>query len=282
MEKPDVEHIEGLSPAISIEQKSTSHNPRSTVGTITEIHDYLRLLFARAGEPRCPDHGVALEAQTVTEMVDTVMARTPGERLMLLAPIVGERKGEHARIIEGLRSQGFVRARIDGALYELDEPPALDPKRKHSIEVVVDRFRVREDLALRLAESFETALALSDGRAVIAPMDGASHDGRASLNVGRRPTTRPAATTAPAIRDGTSAATPCSPPASPATSAATRSRSWSRGSSPSTAPPAPASSATGSGCARSSTPPGSSPIPSRAFPPGRSAAGIGATPTTSR
>ena len=172
MEKPDVEHIEGLSPAISIEQKSTSHNPRSTVGTITEIHDYLRLLFARAGEPRCPDHGVVLEAQTVTEMVDTVMARTPGERLMLLAPIVGERKGEHARIIEGSRSQGFVRARIDGVLYELDEPPALDPKRKHSIEVVVDRFRVREDLALRLAESFETALALSDGRAIIAPMDG--------------------------------------------------------------------------------------------------------------
>ena len=173
MEKPDVEHIEGLSPAISIEQKSTSHNPRSTVGTITEIHDYLRLLFARVGEPRCPEHGVVLEAQTVTEMVDTVMARTRGERLMLLAPIVGERKGEHTRIIEGLRSQGFVRARIDGVLYELDEPPALDPKRKHSIEVVVDRFRVREDLALRLAESFETALALSEGRAIVAPMDGA-------------------------------------------------------------------------------------------------------------
>ena len=172
MEKPDVEHIEGLSPAISIEQKSTSHNPRSTVGTITEIHDYLRLLFARVGEPRCPEHGVVLEAQTVTEMVDTVMARTRGERLMLLAPIVGERKGEHTRIIEGLRSQGFVRARIDGVLYELDEPPALDPKRKHSIEVVVDRFRVREDLALRLAESFETALALSEGRAIVAPMDG--------------------------------------------------------------------------------------------------------------
>ena len=171
MEKPDVEHIEGLSPAISIEQKSTSHNPRSTVGTITEIHDYLRLLFARVGEPRCPEHGVVLEAQTVTEMVDTVMARTRGERLMLLAPIVGERKGEHTRIIEGLRSQGFVRARIDGVLYELDEPPALDPKRKHSIEVVVDRFRVREDLALRLAESFETALALSEGRAIVAPMD---------------------------------------------------------------------------------------------------------------
>ena len=176
MEKPDVEHIEGLSPAISIEQKSTSHNPRSTVGTITEIHDYLRLLFARAGEPRCPEHGVVLEAQTVTEMVDTVMARPRGERLMLLAPIVGERKGEHVRIIEGLRSQGFVRARIDGVLYELDEPPALDPKRKHSIEVVVDRFRVREDLALRLAESFETALALSDGRAIVAPMDGGAAD----------------------------------------------------------------------------------------------------------
>ena len=176
MEKPDVEHIEGLSPAISIEQKSTSHNPRSTVGTITEIHDYLRLLFARAGEPRCPDHGGVLEAQTVTEMVDTVMARPRGERLMLLAPIVGERKGEHARIIEGLRSQGFVRARIDGVLYELDEPPTLDPKQKHSIEVVVDRFRVREDLALRLAESFETALALSDGRAVVAPMDGGDRE----------------------------------------------------------------------------------------------------------
>ena len=181
MEKPDVEHIEGLSPAISIEQKSTSHNPRSTVGTITEIHDYLRLLFARVGEPRCPEHGVVLEAQTVTEMVDTVMARTRGERLMLLAPIVGERKGEHTRIIEGLRSQGFVRARIDGVLYELDEPPALDPKRKHSIEVVVDRFRVREDLALRLAESFETALALSEGRAIVAPMDGADRgDGAGS------------------------------------------------------------------------------------------------------
>ena len=173
MEKPDVEHIEGLSPAISIEQKSTSHNPRSTVGTITEVHDYLRLLFARVGEPRCPEHGVALDAQTVTQMVDTVMARPRGERLMLLAPVVGDRKGEHARIVEGLRSQGFIRARIDGRLHELDDPIALDPKRKHSIEAVVDRFRVRDDLALRLAESFETALALSDGRAVVAPMDGA-------------------------------------------------------------------------------------------------------------
>ena len=176
MEKPDVEHIEGLSPAISIEQKSTSHNPRSTVGTITEIHDYLRLLFARVGEPRCPDHGVALEAQTVTQMVDAVMARPRGERLMLLAPVVDDRKGEHARTIEGLSSQGFIRARIDGRLHELDEPIALDPRRKHSIEVVVDRIRVRDDLALRLAESFETALGLSDGRAVVAPLDGDGND----------------------------------------------------------------------------------------------------------
>ena len=172
MEKPDVEHIEGLSPAISIEQKSTSHNPRSTVGTITEIHDYLRLLFARVGEPRCPDHAVALEAQTVSQMVDSVMARPHGERLMLLAPVVDDRKGEHVRVVEGLRSQGFIRARIDGRLHELDDSIELDAKRRHSIEVVVDRFRVREDLALRLAESFETALALSDGRAVVAPMDG--------------------------------------------------------------------------------------------------------------
>ena len=176
MEKPDVEHIEGLSPAISIEQKSTSHNPRSTVGTITEIHDYLRLLFARVGEPRCPDHGVVLEAQTVSQMVDTVMALPSSERLMLLAPLVGDRKGEHARIVDGLRSQGFIRARIDGRLHELDEPIALDPKRRHSIEAVVDRFRVRDDLALRLAESFETALALSDGRAVVAPLDGKGED----------------------------------------------------------------------------------------------------------
>ena len=176
MEKPDVEHIEGLSPAISIEQKSTSHNPRSTVGTITEIHDYLRLLFARVGEPRCPDHGVVLQAQTVSQMVDTVMALPSSERLMLLAPLVGDRKGEHARIVDGLRSQGFIRARIDGRLHELDEPIALDPKRRHSIEAVVDRFRVRDDLALRLAESFETALALSDGRAIVAPLDGSGED----------------------------------------------------------------------------------------------------------
>ena len=176
MEKPDVEHIEGLSPAISIEQKSTSHNPRSTVGTITEIHDYLRLLFARVGEPRCPDHGVVLEAQTVSQMVDAVMVRPRGERLMLLAPVVDDRKGEHARIVEGLRSQGYIRARIDGRVRELDDPIPLDAKRKHSIEVVVDRFRVRDDLTLRLAESFETALALSDGRAVVAPLDGDGED----------------------------------------------------------------------------------------------------------
>ncbi len=172
MEKPDVEHIEGLSPAISIEQKSTSHNPRSTVGTITEIHDYLRLLFARIGEPRCPDHGTVLESQTVSQMVDAVMARTPGERLMLLAPIVDERKGEHVRIIESLRSQGYIRARIDGTLRDLDEEIVLDPKRRHSVEAVVDRFRVRDDISLRLAESFETALNLSEGRVIVAPMEG--------------------------------------------------------------------------------------------------------------
>ena len=176
MEKPDVEHIDGLSPAISIEQKSTSHNPRSTVGTITEIHDYLRLLFARVGEPRCPDHGVVLEAQTVSQMVDSVMARPNGERLMLLAPVVDDRKGEHVQVVESLRSQGYIRARIDGRVHELDEPLALDAKRRHSIEAVVDRFRVRDDLALRLAESFETALALSDGRAVVTPMDGDGED----------------------------------------------------------------------------------------------------------
>ena len=176
MEKPDVEHIDGLSPAISIEQKSTSHNPRSTVGTITEIHDYLRLLFARVGEPRCPDHGVVLEAQTVSQMVDSVMARPNGERLMLLAPVVDDRKGEHVQVVESLRSQGYIRARIDGRVHELDEPLALDAKRRHSIEAVVDRFRVRDGLALRLAESFETALALSDGRAVVTPMDGNGED----------------------------------------------------------------------------------------------------------
>jgi excinuclease ABC subunit A len=171
MEKPDVDHIEGLSPAISIEQKSTSHNPRSTVGTITEIYDYLRLLFARAGEPRCPTHSIPLAAQTVSQMVDSVLEIAEGTRLMLLAPVIRERKGEHLHVFEQLRSQGFVRARIDGIVAELDDAPRLDKNKKHTIEVVVDRFKVRADLQLRLAESFETALDLSGGLAMISFMD---------------------------------------------------------------------------------------------------------------
>ena len=172
MEKPDVDHIEGLSPAISIEQKSTSHNPRSTVGTITGMYDYLRLLFARAGEPRCPDHDLPLAAQTVSQMVDQVLTLPEGSKLMLLAPVMRERKGEHLALLDELRAQGFVRARINGRIHDLDEAPALEKTRKHTIEVVVDRFKVREDLQLRLAESFETALNLADGIAIIAPMDG--------------------------------------------------------------------------------------------------------------
>ncbi|MEX1667003.1 excinuclease ABC subunit UvrA [Zhongshania arctica] len=171
MEKPDVDHIEGLSPAISIEQKSTSHNPRSTVGTITEIYDYLRLLFARAGEPRCPDHNTALSAQTVSQMVDTVLALPEGSKMMLLAPVVQNRKGEHLHTFEKLRSQGFVRARINGIVTDLDDLPTLDKNKKHSIEVVVDRFKVRDDIGQRLAESFETALELTDGVAGVADMD---------------------------------------------------------------------------------------------------------------
>ena len=171
MEKPDVDTIEGLSPAISIEQKSTSHNPRSTVGTITEIYDYLRLLYARVGTPRCPDHDIPLEAQTVSQMVDLVLAQPEGARLMLLAPVIRERKGEHLAIFEELRAQGFVRARINGKLYEMDELPKLDKQKKHTIEVVVDRFKVRSDLQQRLAESFETALKLADGIALVASMD---------------------------------------------------------------------------------------------------------------
>ena len=173
MEKPDVDHIEGLSPAISIEQKSTSHNPRSTVGTITEIYDYLRLLFARVGTPHCPEHGTVLEAQTVSQMVDHVLALPEGRRLMLLAPVVQARKGEHHQVFDELRAQGFVRARVDGEVVELDESPQLDLRRTHVIEAVVDRFRVRPDIQQRLAESFETALALSDGLARIANMDDA-------------------------------------------------------------------------------------------------------------
>ncbi|MDJ0792699.1 MAG: excinuclease ABC subunit UvrA [Woeseiaceae bacterium] len=171
MEKPDIDHIDGLSPAISIEQKSTSHNPRSTVGTVTEIYDYLRLLFARAGTPKCPDHGTTLEAQTVSQMVDHVLELPEGTKLMLLAPVVTERKGEHVQLMADLQAQGFIRARIDGEIYELDQPPELDLRKKHSIDAIVDRFKVKEDLRLRLAESFETALRLADGVARIAYMD---------------------------------------------------------------------------------------------------------------
>ena len=174
MEKPDVDHIDGLSPAISIEQKSTSHNPRSTVGTVTEIYDYLRLLFARVGIPHCPTHGTTLEAQTVSQMVDQVLNIAEGTRIMLLAPIVIERKGEHIKLMRDLLAQGFIRARINGTVYELDDPPQLDLHRKHTIEAVIDRFKVKEDLRLRLAESFETALSLSDGTARIAQMDSSS------------------------------------------------------------------------------------------------------------
>ena len=176
MEKPELDHIEGLSPAISIEQKSTSHNPRSTVGTVTEIHDYLRLLYARAGEPRCPDHAIVLEAQTVSQMVDQVLAQKEGVRLMLLAPIVQDRKGEHLQLLDELRAQGFVRARINGEVMELDAAPKLDLRRKHTIEAVVDRFKVRTDIAQRLADSFETALKLADGIARIVFMDGEQND----------------------------------------------------------------------------------------------------------
>ncbi len=171
MEKPDVDHIEGLSPAISIEQKSTSHNPRSTVGTITEIYDYLRLLFARVGEPRCPTHGEPLDAQTVSQMVDQVLSLPEGKRIMVLAPVVSERKGEHLHVFKELLSNGFIRARIDGLVVDLDNPPTLDKNKKHTIEAVVDRLRVRPDMQQRLAESFETALALADGIARVSDLD---------------------------------------------------------------------------------------------------------------
>ena len=176
MEKPDVDHIEGLSPAISIEQKSTSHNPRSTVGTITEVYDYLRLLYARVGIPRCPDHHFPLEAQTVSQMVDQVMAlgkdaKTAEQRWMLLAPVVRERKGEHAQVFEQLRAQGYVRVRVNGGLHEIDSVPPLALRQKHTIEAVIDRFKVREDIQQRLAESFETALKLGDGMAIVQSLD---------------------------------------------------------------------------------------------------------------
>ena len=171
MEKPDVDQIEGLSPAISIEQKSTSHNPRSTVGTITEIHDYMRLLFARIGQPICPTHHLLLEAQTVSQMVDIILAQPEGAKLMLLAPVVRDRKGEHQQLLQSLLMKGFIRARINGELVNIDEAPALELRKKHTIEVVVDRFKVRDDLKTRLADSLETTLELSGGLATIAYLD---------------------------------------------------------------------------------------------------------------
>ncbi len=176
MEKPEIDHIEGLSPAISIEQKSTSHNPRSTVGTVTEIYDYLRLLFARAGEPHCPEHGTVLQAQTVSEMVDHVLSLPEGSKLMLLAPVIQGRKGEHHQVFDELRAAGFVRARVNGVVVELDEVPELELRKKHTIEAVVDRFKVRDDIKQRLADSFETALHLADGLARISYMEGEQED----------------------------------------------------------------------------------------------------------
>src|SRR5690606_34833536 len=170
MEKPDIDQISGLSPAISIEQKSTSHNPRSTVGTITEIYDYLRLLFARVGDPYCPTHNLKLEAQTVSQMVDQVLALPEGTRIMLLAPVVRERKGEHLHVFNELKTSGFIRARVDGIVTELDYPPVLEKNKKHTIEVVVDRFKVKADMAQRLAESFETALSSAGGLATASSM----------------------------------------------------------------------------------------------------------------
>ena len=174
MEKPDVDHIEGLSPAISIEQKSTSHNPRSTVGTITEIYDYLRLLFARVGEPHCPTHNMKLEAQTVSQMVDKVMALPAESRIMVLAPIVRKRKGQHVHVFNELRTSGFIRARVNGLVCEIEYPPDLEKNKKHSIDVVIDRLKIRPGLEQRLAESFETALQLAEGLAVVSMMEGNS------------------------------------------------------------------------------------------------------------
>ncbi|HEX4388480.1 MAG TPA: excinuclease ABC subunit UvrA, partial [Steroidobacteraceae bacterium] len=171
MDKPDVDSIEGLSPAIAIEQKASSHNPRSTVGTVTEIYDYLRLLYARAGIPRCPDHGIDLTAQTVSQMVDQVLRLPEGSPGVLLAPVVSERKGEHHEVLEDLAAQGFVRVRIDGRIHEMESLPPLDPKKKHTIEAVVDRMRIRADAAQRFAESFETALRLSGGLARLALLE---------------------------------------------------------------------------------------------------------------
>ncbi|MDQ5942192.1 MAG: excinuclease subunit, partial [Pseudomonadota bacterium] len=171
MEKPDVDLIEGLSPAISIEQKATSHNPRSTVGTVTEIHDYLRLMFARAGTPFCPEHQQPLEAQTVSQMVDHVLALPEDTKLMILAPVVANRKGEQMDLFSELRAQGFARVRVDGKVYEIDDVPKLAKAQKHTVDVVVDRLKVREDMRQRVAESFETALRHAEGRAIALEMD---------------------------------------------------------------------------------------------------------------
>ena len=170
MEKPDVDVIEGLSPAISIEQKATSHNPRSTVGTTTEIYDYLRLLFARVGDPRCPEHDASLEAQTVSEMVDTTMQLAEGTKIMLLAPVVRDRKGEHANLLESMYAQGYVRARVDGQVIDLAEPPTLKKNFKHNIDIVIDRLVIKEGNEQRMAESFETALEIAEGVAEILVM----------------------------------------------------------------------------------------------------------------
>ena len=172
MDKPDVDLIEGLSPAISIEQKSTSHNPRSTVGTVTEIHDYLRLLYARAGDPECPEHAIKLEAQTVSQMVDHVLALPDDTKLMILAPVVSNRKGEQLDLFEQLKSQGFVRLRVDGQIYEVDALPQLTKTTKHSVDVVIDRIKVNAEMKQRIAESFETALRLAEGKAIALEMDG--------------------------------------------------------------------------------------------------------------
>lgn len=182
MDKPEVDSIEGLSPAIAIEQKSTNHNPRSTVGTITEIYDYLRLLYARVGTPYCPVHDEPMVAQTITEMVDDIMALPADTKLMILAPVVRDRKGEHIVLLEQLVGQGFVRVRVDGNVYDMDELPALEKNKKHSIEVVVDRFKVRDDLGNRVAESLETALRLGNDLAILHYMDGNPNPEASSLN----------------------------------------------------------------------------------------------------
>jgi excinuclease ABC subunit A len=251
MEKPDVDHIEGLSPAISIEQKSTSHNPRSTVGTITEIHDYLRLLYARVGEPRCPDHDVPLAAQTVSQMVDNVLSQPEGQRLMLLAPIIKERKGEHTKTLENLASQGYIRARIDGEVCDLSDPPKLELQKKHTIEVVIDRFKVRDDLSQRLAESFETALDL------------------------------PAVPPLSPIWTMKKRKSCCSPPISPARFAATACASWNLACFRSTTRQAPARPVTVWAFSSTSIP-RLSRMPSCRWRAAPFAAGIGVTSTTSR